>query len=426
MVFTVPGGMNEMTVAKNHWLRWGGASWSVIEPIKGTRDWSSLAGLEVQLMSARERGMEMVFIVSSTPTWAQKEPGYYCGPILETELATFADFMYELVSRYSKPPYHVKYWEIWNEPDIDPSLVPPNSGFGCWGDHDDAYYGGGYYAEMLKVIYPEIKRADPQAQVLVGGLLLDCDPRTPGLCLGPEGDTPPKFLEGILRHNGANDGGNYFDGISFHAYDYYNPIGHYSNRNWNSYWNTTGPVVIAKARFLKEVLNNYGVTGIYLLNTESAIICGGPEDPPGGPGCESAPTSAYEQTKADYVAQVYAASIAEDLQANIWYHVFGWRNSALLNKDLTPRPAYDAFSAARNILIDAQFTREITEYEQVKGYEFLRSQHRVWVLWSLDGNIHSVNLDSLPDRIYTAQGKPVVPVNPLPVGYTPLYLDWYP
>ena len=424
MVFTVPGGMNEMTAARNYWLRLGDVSWSDVEPTKGTRNWSSLAGLEVELVNTRERGMEMVVIVSSTPTWAQKIPGYYCGPIKETELAAFADFMYELVRRYSKPPYLVKYWEIWNEPDITP--LAPQSVFGGWGDQNDEYYGGGYYAEMLKAIYLEVKRADPQAQVLVGGLLLDCDPRTPGLCAGPEGDKPPKFLEGILRRNGANDGGNYFDGVSFHAYDYYNPIGHFSNRNWNSYWNTTGPVVVAKARFIKEVLNSFGVTGKFLMNTESAVICGGFDAPPGGPGCESDPTSAFEQTKANYVAQVYAAAIAEDLRANIWYHVFGWRNSALLNSDRSPRPAYRAFATARNILLDAKFTREINEYAQVRGYEYTRSLHRVWVLWSLDGNPHSVNLDTMPTEIYNALGNPVVPSNPLQVGYTPLYLVWHP
>jgi hypothetical protein len=37
-------------------------------------------------------------------------------------------------------------------------------------------FGGEYYGNMLKIVYPAIKSADPQAQVLVGGLLLDCDP----------------------------------------------------------------------------------------------------------------------------------------------------------------------------------------------------------------------------------------------------------
>jgi len=426
MSFKVSGGMNEMTTANNYWLRHHVVSWSAIEQIKGTHDWSSLAALEVELSNANLRGMETVVIVSSTPGWAQRVTGYYCGPINEPELATFANFMYELVSRYSQRPHMVKYWEIWNEPDIDPALVPPDSGFGCWGDRNDAYYGGGYYAEMLKVVYPEIKRANPEAQVIVGGLVLDCDPRTPGLCNGVDGDAPPKFLEGILRRNGANDGGNYFDGISFHAYDYYNAIGHYSNQNWDSSWDTTGPVVIAKARFIKEVLTQMGVSGKFLMNTESAIICGGAFDPPGGPGCESDPASAFEQTKAYYLAQAYASAIAEDLHANIWYQVLGWRNSALLNSDRSPRPAYQAFTTSAKILRDAHLIREIDDYDQVKGYEYTRDQYSLWVLWSLDGNVHMVTLDTLPAEMYDVLGNPVVPSNPVRVGYAPLYLKWRP
>ena len=67
--------------------------------------------------------------------------------------------------------------------------------------------------------------------MLIGGLLLDCDPGpNPNICaeLG-KNDRPPKYLEGILR----NGGGNYFDGVAFHAYDffpYYAPaLGDYSN-----------------------------------------------------------------------------------------------------------------------------------------------------------------------------------------------------
>jgi len=49
--------------------------------------------------------------------------------------------MSELVTRYSKPPFNIKYWEIGNEPDIDPSLIAPTEPFGCWGDQNDEFYG---------------------------------------------------------------------------------------------------------------------------------------------------------------------------------------------------------------------------------------------------------------------------------------------
>lgn len=70
----------------------------------------------------------------------------------------------------------------------------------------DEYYGGVDYAEMLKVAYPSIKQADPNAQVMVGGLLLDCNPNT-----GCPNERSTNFLAGVLQ----NDGGSY------HASDYY-------------------------------------------------------------------------------------------------------------------------------------------------------------------------------------------------------------
>ena len=126
--------------------------------------------------------------------------------------------MHALVARYSVALYNIKYWELWNEPDIASSNFPGDNLFGCWGDPNDPYYGGGYYADMLREVYPQIKAADPQGQVLVGGLLLDCDPRLGAGCEKVKNNNQPsKFLEGILRKNGVP----FFDGVSFHAYDYY-------------------------------------------------------------------------------------------------------------------------------------------------------------------------------------------------------------
>ncbi len=94
--------------------------------------------------------------------------------------------------------------------------MPPAvySVFGCWGNPNDPYYGGGYYAELLKRAYPAAKAANPQAIVMNGGLLLDCDPRYP-----PPGKDclPAQFLEGMLRNQGAA----YFDILAFHGYPYY-------------------------------------------------------------------------------------------------------------------------------------------------------------------------------------------------------------
>lgn len=285
---TTGGGLDQVVAANTTWVRRNGVLWADVEPTEETRNWGILTALEQELTNASVNGLQVILIVRRTPSWAQKVPGYSCGPIKPEKLGAFGNFMYDLVSRYSRAPYNVRYWEIWNEPDVDPALAYYIGGdsipFGCWGDSAETYYGGEYYAEMLKAAYPRIKAADPRAQVLVGGLLLDCDPRgSPSICttVGHD-DRPPKFLEGILRNNG----GAYFDGVGFHNYDYYDgSLGQYSSWTWNSRWDTTGSATIAKARFIKEVLGTYNISDKFIMNTEAAIVCGGFNDPPGQPPC---------------------------------------------------------------------------------------------------------------------------------------------
>ena len=429
-----------MAQAGIDWVRANNVvSWAAVESVKNTRDWTVLASHAQEWQTASSLGIAPIVVVRIAPSWAQQIPPYSCGPIKPGEYGTFASFMHDLVARYSVAPYNVKYWEIWNEPDVDyriPGTIP-DSDWGCWGNQEDVYYGGGVYADMLKVVYPQIKAADPQSLVLIGGLLLDCDPRgSPSACAtlhptNPYADRPPKFLEGILYHNGANDGGNYFDGISFHDYDYYglDTLGLYANSNWQSVSNTNyparsyGPVLVAKAQYIRSLLSQYGVTGKFLMNTEVALICGDY----GGYQCSTAAN--FETTKAYYVAQAYAAAIAQDLRANLWYSAEGWRMSELLDANLNMLPAYYAFQFASSELQDVSFVREITEYTGVKGYEFQRSGRRIWVLWSLDGITHSISLSNIPLagwRVVDTFVTPITPETSMNVTLNPLYLEWSP
>lgn len=410
------------------WVRYTALPWAAVEPTPGERNWAAVADLEAQLLNAARLGTRVILVVHRTPGWAQKLPGVACGPMTPETIPAFAAFMRDAVARYSADPYHVRHWEIWNEPDVDPSLVDTTSVFGCWGDRSDEYYGGGYYAEMLKAVYPAVKAADPRSEVIVGGLLLDCDPRLPDSCVDP---LPPKFLEGILRNGGAAA----FDGLAFHAYDFFKnsppvEVGLYANRGFQAAYNTTGPVVIPKAQFVKQMLERYGVTGKYLMNTESALICGAPVEPPGGPGCERSPDSAYEITKAYYVTEAYASAAAEGLRANIWYSLEGWRNSGLVDsmrRGFEPRPGYQSFRFARQELGDATFTRRLDEYADVLfGFEFARHDRRVWVLWSRDRTERAITLPLHPLAVYDPFGNSLPATNPLVVGVMPVYVELNP
>jgi hypothetical protein len=402
------------------WMRSNQIFWDEIEPQRTdppTYDWSVVD--EAALANTGSSGMRTILVVQYAPGWAQRFSPSACGPISEDALERFGQFMNALVSRYSQPPYNVHFWELGNEPDVAREDVQPRSIFGCWGDKNDPYFGGGYYGEMLRAIYPQVKAADPESQVIVGGLLLDCDPvdppeREPGVlrnCI------PAQFLEGIL----LNGGGDFFDGVSFHSYDFYlSELGKYANGNWHSSWDTTGPSLIAKTRFLQDVLAKYGYEEKLLMNTEMALICGrdGTE-----PECQ---TEDYQTTKAYYIAQAAITGMAVGLDANTWYSLYGWRGSALINRELQPSPAFQSLLATSEHLDRSIFVGELADFPGIQVYEFEKDGNRNWLLWSEDGAAHSVSLPEMPASIRDVFGEELAASQEITITMAPVYIQWNP
>ena len=380
-----------------HLVRLAGLWWPDVEPVEGKYNWSAMQWLESLFSAAVSRNMTVILVVRGTPEWAQKYSGHACGPIRPDKLNAFADFMAALVAKYGDGRYGIKYWELGNEPDIDPKLVTPDSLTGCWGDDADEYYGGGAYARMLQVVYPRIKEVNPTAQVLLGGLVLDCDPRPDGGCPDSERSRPPRFLEGVLRAGG----GSFIDGVSFHSYDYYDGhIGRYSNSNWHSDSVSTGPVSLAKAAYIRSLFQKYGVKDKALLNTESALLCS---------RCTN--DSDYESTKALYAASVNAAALSADLSANIWFRMADWPDTELLAHDMSAKPAYTAFSASTRVLTGAAFERELTTAELrndgLRGAAFSRYGENLWLVRSIDGISHTLTLANTPRSVRDVFGQSI-------------------
>jgi len=427
---TVKGGLQQMNAAGITWIRHNDLRsdlptdaliWAAVENSKGARNWNEMSGLETQLKNAVEFDKKVILIVRSTPKWASLNDQSPCGPIKPSEYAAFADFMYDAVKRYSDPKYNVKYWELYNEPDYPLNTNNPPFGepHGCWGNASDPYNNGEAYGDMLNVVYPKIKEADPEAKVLIGGLLLDCDPRpnqpdNKSLCelKKPTYTSQPNFLEGILL-SGA---GNSFDGVSFHAYDYFpywppwsGSFGVFLNEGWGTNWNTTGPVVIKKTEFIKEVLTKYSITGKELYNTESALLHTSSIYENSGI-CDDPVDTNYENTKASHIVQTYALAKALGLKANIYFHAKGWRCSALIDHGNQPiQPGYDSYSFTSEKLRYSTFENEILSYgPNVKAYEFQNdgSGRKLWVIWSLDGANYPITLPSKPSKIWYFDGTP--------------------
>ena len=104
------GGLDQVKQSGNYWVRRNSLLWASVEPQPGQRNWEAVAALENELKNAANAGLQVILVVRSTPSWAQKTPGVACSAVSPEQLPAFALFMHDLVARYSVPPYQVKYW----------------------------------------------------------------------------------------------------------------------------------------------------------------------------------------------------------------------------------------------------------------------------------------------------------------------------
>ena len=389
-------GLSQAVKGGVYWVRFDAFDWHRIEPVQtvpSTFRWENVA--EDSLVRAAQNGFKVIAVVKYTPGWAQKYPGSACGPIKSTAFAEFAEFLTAVVNRYKAPPYNIKYWELGNEPDAP--IWYNKSVFGCWGEVNDPYFGGEYYAQMLKAAYPAIKAADPQAQVLIGGLLLD----------NPDKNTKntPRFLEGILR----GGGGPFFDVVSFHSYSYFwGTVGHMSNLNWPG--SITG--IPEKTFFIKNVLSRHGLANKTLMLTETALHCDIES-----PECL--------KTQSVFATRAYIEGLALGLQSVVYYSMRNdYRGLGLIRQNFTLRPAYQAYKTASSFLTKARYLRPATGYPSgIAGHSFLSFLYTpLDIIWSADGTVKTVPLPPGSSAL-DFNGNPLSHVSgTIAVDYGPVYI----
>lgn len=155
--------------------------------------------------------MSEVFKNLYEPIWDDGSDGT---PVNEENY--YALYLYKTVSAYKN---YVKFWEIWNEPDLDmkgnawkSADMPGNWWTNTPQPCEMAIRAPIYsYVRMLRISYEVIKKIDPFAYVCIGGIGY------------------PSFLDAVLRHSDNPNmgvvstqfplkGGAYFDCLSYHSY----------------------------------------------------------------------------------------------------------------------------------------------------------------------------------------------------------------
>lgn len=171
------------------WIRWD-IDWSTVQSKNSTTyKWE---GSDRVAATAKRYGINSLGIITYSPKWATNPTCLaksHCEPADPKEFGRFAGVV---ALRYKGL---ITHWEIWNE---------PNYAF-FWGPKPNAEK----YTEVLKESYLEIKKVNPTAIVLSGGLASAGDKG--------DGSIPPLMFVRALYELGANE---YFDIVSIHPYTY--------------------------------------------------------------------------------------------------------------------------------------------------------------------------------------------------------------
>ncbi len=420
--------LDAASAANVEWLRKAAFDWDRIEPVRyapPVYDWTKVD--EAGLISASAHNLTVIGTIKFTPSWAQKLPGWICGPIALESMDEFAQFVTALVSRYSAPPYNIRYWEFGNEIDVDPTLYyVPRLEFGCWGDKNDPYYGGRHYAEMLKRAYPAVKAASSSSQVLIGGLLVDCDPAHPP-ARSKDGCLAAKFLEGILINGGAP----YFDILGFHSYVGFGPLDKIHTDDTLRIRDEDDPSfiyrggqIVGKADYLRSVLAAYGVSKPLFLS-EISLSCID-VDPVFVEKFCTTQKDLFWDLQADFVVTSHLRSWGLGMMGTIWYMLEdpGWRDTGLHTPDATPKPGYFALQFMANELKEGIFKAEIKDYPGLRGYTFQLLTKNVSVLWAPDGVTGvTIPLPAGTTAIFDKYGNSVPLTDPIEVVH-PTYFEF--
>ena len=322
--------------------------WAAVEP-------ANTSPSEYQWPALYERGlariaagnMDLILTIEGNPSWAATTP---TGPIDKVPIGEFVEFVVAAVQRYSSPPYGVKLWEFYNEPDNGDLLWAVNSGLGYWGTDPEAY------ADMLAAVYQPIKQVDPEAQVLIGGLCFDFWEEEGGPFI-------KDFLDRVLERGG----GEYFDVLNFHYYP----------TAFAFKWDPYGPGLIGKTRFLRYKLAAFDL--------HKPMICT-------EAGVENVNTGT-DEIQSRYVPILYVQAMAADLLSLSWFLLVdqdpGYWKTGLLYPDLARKPAYYAYQTITDRLAESIYLRTLTTEEKgteaMEAYQFQSSGQPFTVAWTNDG-----------------------------------------
>jgi hypothetical protein len=334
--------------------------WNTAEPerlaVPKEYDWTSI---DRALSAARADAgnLQIIATINYAPEWAA--PGIKA-PIYDEMLPDFAQFVQALVERYNGNGINdapgspiVTYWEFYNEPDAG---VQPNDV--RWGESGDKY------ADMLAAVYPAVKAANPQAQVVFGGIAYDW-------FQDQGGPFVREFLDDVLTAGG----GQYFDIMNFHFYPVF-------SANWTGKGPEGGPGLLEKSNFIRNKLQNEYDLYKPMIITEAGWHSNDSHSQPSTP-----------EIQARYVVQLLTQSLAADIDVMIWWMLndpgSGYWDNGLVTNTTPPvrKLSYTVFQNMVDELSTTHYQRRLplseTGNAKLEAYQFTDwvYQRTLYIAW---------------------------------------------
>ena len=225
--------------------------WSWMEPSEGQYNFTDarrdrIRSMDHLLEECHKRGIQILGMIGYAPSWANGDSNDKVRPNSADDYAKFARAVVERYKPGGSGPaasQGVRYWELWNEPNIHFLVVRQGES------------KAQKYAELVKAAYPAIVAADPNAVVLIGAT---APYGSVGEHDGTSGNVNPvTFLELLYGHGVKGN----FDGFSHHPYVYPDPPR--TAQAWHAW-----PQIAGTPKSLRSVMNANGDSDIPIWGTE--------------------------------------------------------------------------------------------------------------------------------------------------------------
>lgn len=292
-------------------------NWGHLEPEKGKWNWERF---DHSVDTATKHGISIFGLLCYWAPWAK--------PHTQEGINDYCNYVRTVVGRYKD---RIKYWEIWNEPNI-----------GFWTGTTEQY------ATLMKAAYDAVKDVDPNAKVI-------------GCCTA---GTDLRFIEKVFQCGGYDK----MDILSIHPYRY--------------------PPTPEETDFVGEMKKADALVRKYGSPKPIWITEMGWPTNVGGNGSSEAKQSAM-------IARTYMQALASGVvQKVFWYNFrndgidmsYNEHNFGIIRQDHSPKPACIAFRTMTQHLEGKKYVKALNAGSGVYAYLFEGQGTRTLTAWCASGS----------------------------------------